>query len=209
MSAPERIPALDELRESLRAAAARDIAAAAPERRRRRRRRRVTGLLAVGALAAAGAAGAAELIATGSPVRDDRAFTAGYRPGAGLPQISVVARRGGTAWAVRVFRSRNGQRCAIAGQLNGVSLGVMRGGTFHPYEPGFHGTCNRPGRPFGEPQYIGGDTLVFGVAARGARRVTVTVDGKPRTASTGRGGGFLLVYRGPIANDALKIDYDS
>jgi hypothetical protein len=206
VSTPERIPALDELRESLRAAAARDIAATAP-RRRRRRRRRAGGLLAVGVLAVAGAAGAAELIATGTPVRDDGAFTMGYRPGPGLSQLSVVARDGKTAWGVRVFRSRNGQRCAIAGRLNGVSLGVMRDGRFHPYTSDFHGTCNRPGRPFGEPQYMAGQTLVFGVASPGAKRVTVTVDGRRRSAPTGRGGGFLLVYQGAIANDALKIDY--
>jgi hypothetical protein len=202
----DRIAALDELRESLRAAAAREVEAAAPRRRRRRRRRRTAGLLAVGALAAAGAAGAAELIATGKPVRDERAH-AGYRPGPSLPQISVVARDGRTAWAVRVFRSRNGQDCAIAGQLNGVALGIVRDGTFHPYARDYHGTCNQPGRPFGTPQYIGGRTLVFGIARPGSRRVTVTVDGKPRPAPVGRGGAFLLVYRGPIANDALKIDY--
>jgi hypothetical protein len=201
----ERIPALDELRENLRAAAAREIEAAAP-RRRRRRRRRATGLLAVGLLAAAGAAGAAQLISTGEPVRDTQAV-AGYRPAAGLPQISVVARDGRTAWAVRVFRSRNGQRCAIAGRLNGVALGVMRGGTFHPYARDFHGTCNRPGRPFGGTQYVAGRTLVFGIARPGTKRVTVTVDGKPKPAPTGRGGGFLLVYRGPVANDELKIRY--
>lgn len=204
----DRIPALDALRESLRAAAAREIEAAAP-RRRRRRRRRATGLLAVGVLVAAGAAGAAELIATGTPVRDDRAVAAGYRPGAALPQISVVARDGKAAWAVRVYTARNGQRCVLAGRLNGVSLGVVRGGTFHPYPAGLTGSCNRVGRPFGSTQYIAGQTLVFGAAKPGARRVTVSVDGKRRSAPTGRLGGFLLVYRGPIANDELKIDYGS
>jgi hypothetical protein len=63
------------------------------------------------------------------------------------------------------------------------------------------------GRPFGTTQYIAGQTLVFGVAKPGTRRVTVTVDGKSKPARTGRLGGFLLVYRGPIANDELKIRY--
>jgi hypothetical protein len=45
------------------------------------------------------------------------------------------------------------------------------------------------------------------VAKPGARRVTVTVDGRSRSAPTGRLGGFLLVYRGPIASDELKITY--
>jgi hypothetical protein len=205
MSAPDRMPALDELRESLRAAAGRDIAAAAP-RRRRRRRRRATGLLAIGLLGAAGAAGAAELIATGEPVRDDHAI-AGYRPAAGLSQISVVARDGRTAWAVRVYTARNGQRCVLAGRLNGVALGVVRDGAFHPYPRGLTGSCDRVGRPFGTTQYLAGETLVFGVAKPGARRVTVTVDGKPKTVATGRLGGFLLVYKGAIADDELKIDY--
>jgi hypothetical protein len=119
----------------------------------------------------------------------------------------VVARDGRTAWAVRVYTARNGQRCVLAGRLNGVSLGVVRNGTFHPYPPGLTGSCNRVGRPFGTTQYIAGQTLVFGVAKPGTRRVTVTVDGRPRRAPTGREGGFLLVYRGPIASDELKIAY--
>jgi hypothetical protein len=106
-----------------------------------------------------------------------------------------------------VYTARNRQRCVIAGRLNGVSLGVVRGGTFHPYPRGFAGSCDRVGRPFGTTQYIAGQTLVFGVAKPGTRRVTVTVDGKPKPAPTGRLGGFLLVYRGPIADDQLKIRY--
>jgi hypothetical protein len=177
--------------------------------RHQRRRRRATGLLALGLLAAAGAAGAAELIATGEPVRDTRTIASGYRPGPGLAQLSVVARdpEGGTAWGVRIYTAANRQRCVVAGQLNGISLGRVVGGTFRPYARDFAGSCDRPGRAFGATQYIAGRTLVFGLAAPGARRVVVTVDGRPQPARTGRGGAFLVVYRGAVTSDELKLDY--
>jgi hypothetical protein len=203
-----RIPALDELRERLREAAHRELTGAP---RRRRRRRRAGGLLAAVLLVAAGAAGAADLIATGEPVKDPRAgMSAGYRPGPGLLQLSVIARdpAGGPGWGVRVYTARNHQRCVLAGVVNGADLGRMSGGRFHPYQRGFAGACGRPGRPFGTLQYTGGRTLVFGIARPGAQRVTIAVSGAAHSARTGRGGAFLAVYRGEVASDALQISYD-
>jgi hypothetical protein len=208
MSAPpEGIPALGELRESLRAAARRDVEAPTV---RRRHRRRAGGLLAAGALVAAGAAGAAELILTGEPVKDTRrGIVAGYRPGPGREQLSVVARDpdGGPAWGVKVFISRNHRRCAIAGVVNGVALGTLSGGRFHPYPADLAGTCARTGRPFGAVQRVGDRTLVFGLARPGVRRVTIAVGGRQHPAQTGRGDAFLAVYRGEVASDELNIDY--
>lgn len=208
---PERIPALDELREGLREAARRDVAAAAP--RRRRRRRRVGGLLAVGALVAAGAAGAAQLISTGEPVKDSRqGIATGLRPGPGPSQLPLIARdpAGGPPWGVRVYTARNGDHCVVAGAVNGAALGKMSGGRFHPYPAGFPGSCDQPGRAFGDRLSDRGRTLVFGIARPGARQVTITVGGaRPNAVPTGRGGAFLAVYRGEVLGSDLKIDYDA
>jgi hypothetical protein len=208
--APERIAALDELREGLREAARRDVAAAAP-RRRRRRQRRAGGLLAAGVLVAAGAAGAAQLISTGRPVRDVRqGIVAGYRPAPGMSQLPLIARDpgGGAAWGVRVYSARNGDRCVVAGVVNGAALGEMSGGRFHPYPTDRLGSCNHPGHPFAALHRDRGRTLVFGIAHPGARRVSIAVGGgKPHAAPTGRGGAFLAVYRGEIQDNKLKIDY--
>jgi len=209
--APEqRLPALDELRERLRAAAHRELAAAVP-RRRRRRRRRVAGLLAAGVLVAAGAAGAAQLISTGEPVRDAReGILAGFRPGPGPSQLPLIARDpgGGPAWGVRVYTARNGDRCVVAGVVNGAALGQMSDGRFHPYPEGYAGACGHPGRPFGNAQLDRGRTLVYGIARPAARRVTIAVGGgRPNPVPTGRGGAFLAVYRGEVLAGDLKIDY--
>jgi len=208
--APERIPALDELRESLREAARRELAAAVPLRRRRRRRR-VGGLLAAGVLVAAGAAGAAQLISTGEPVRDARqGMVAGYRPGPGASQLPLVARdpRGGPSWGVRVYTARNGDRCVVAGVVNGAALGKISGGRFHAYPADFAGSCGHPGQAFGDSHLDRGRTLVYGIARPGARRVTIAEGGgRPHAVPTGRGGAFLAVYRGEVLPGELKIDY--
>ena len=162
-------------------------------------------------LVAAGAAGAAQLISTGEPVRDARqGIVAGYRPGPGPSQLPLVARDpgGGPSWGVRVYTARNGDRCVVAGVVNGAALGKMSGGRFHPYPEDFAGSCGHPGQPFGNAQRDRGRTLVYGIARPGARRVTIAVgDGRPNAVPTGRGGAFLAVYRGEVLGSDLTIDY--
>jgi hypothetical protein len=202
---PERIPALDELRESLREAARRDVEAAAP-RRRRRRRRRATGALAAVLLGAAAAAGAAELISAGEPVRDDRAQTAAYRP-SGRVQIAVQARDRDVVWGAGVYTARNGQRCVLAGEVRGgVELGVVRDGVFHRFDAGRSGACAAPGHGVGQLEPHGDRTLIFGLAKPGGH-VTVTVDGERRSPKLGLGGAFLLVYAGQVPSSDVRIDY--
>lgn len=202
---PERIPALDELRESLREAARQDIAAAAP-RRRRRRRRRVSGLLAVGILGAAAAAGAAELISAGEPVQDNRVQTAAYRPDGTPVQIDARASdpERKQTWVVGVYRARNGDSCALAGQLRGSEIGEIKAGVFHRYAENTPGACGGAGTG---DRLLGDDrTIFYGLAKPGAR-VTATLDGDARSATAGRDGGFLFVYRGLLDSTAPKIDY--
>jgi hypothetical protein len=201
----ERIPALDELRESLREAARRDIEAAAP-RRRRRRRRRAGGLLAVALLGAAAAAGAAELISAGDPVQDTRAQTSAYRPDGTPMQIDARAAdpERKETWVVGVYTARNGEQCALAGQLRGNEIGEIAGGVFHAYGAQTTGSCGRAGTR----DLLRRDdrTVVFGLAKPGAR-VTATSDGKAAHAVAGRDGGFLFVYRGTLGPADVQIDY--
>jgi hypothetical protein len=190
------LPALAELRESLREAAARDIAAHKP----RRRRRRGIGLLVAALFAGAAAAGAADLISSGEPVKEqppDRR----YEP-ATPPQIDAIAHDTPAAWGVQVYESADGKTCALAGQIRGASLGkVDAKGVFHSYPDKRSGACGTLTNKQGGfiSQSFGVDrTAIYGRVRAGASSVTVVVDGESKTAPTGPGGGFLFVYKGRV-----------
>jgi hypothetical protein len=191
------IPALDELRESLRDAAERDVAARAPARRRRRR-----GLAVVVAvlLGGAAAAGAADLISAGDPVQDTRRVPARYHPSTRV-QLSVQAHDTPLSWGVGVYETRAGRACALAGRVRGAQLGELRDRTFRAYAPGRAGLC---GNPTGTTGLFGGSferdgrTIVYGRARPGARFVVAAVDGERHRVRTGIGGAFLFVF-GPGA----------
>jgi hypothetical protein len=203
---PERIPALDELRENLREAAQRDVAAAAP-RLRRRRRRRAGGVLAVALLGVAAAAGAGELISAGEPVQDDRAVSAAYFPDGSRIQIDGRAadpdRR--ETWVVGVYRARNGQKCAIAGQLRGAQMGTITNGVFHAYGSSFAGTCGKPGT-LDLLRRRSDRTVVYGFTRPGTR-VTATYDGPPALTTAGPHGAWLFVYEGRLSPTDVRIEY--
>jgi len=201
----DRIPALDDLRESLREAARRDVEAAAP-RRRRRRRRRAGGALAVALLGVAAAAGAGELISAGEPVRDDRGVSPAYLPGGSRIQIDGRAADPGRreTWIVGVYRARNGQKCAIAGQLRGAQIGTLTDGVFHAYGPSFAGACGKPGTL--DLLRRGDRTVVYGFTRPGTR-VTATYDGPPEPTTAGPHGGWLFVYEGRLSPSDVRIDY--
>jgi hypothetical protein len=202
---PDRIPALDELRESLREAARRDVEAAAP-RLRRRRRRRATGLLAVGLLGAAAAAGAAELISSGEPVQDTRVQSAAYRPDGSRIQIDARApdpdRR--ETWVVGVYTARNGQTCALAGQLRGSQMGTITKGVFHAYASSFTGSCGK--RRSADLLPRGDRTVVYGFAPPGTR-VTAAYDGQTQPTTAGPHGGWLFLYEGRLTPAEIRLDY--
>ncbi len=190
------LPALAELRESLREAAARDIAARKP----RRWRRRGIGLFAAVLVTGAAAAGAADLISSGDPVPEQPADPR-YQPAA-LPQIDAIAHDKPLPWGVQVFESAEGKTCAIAGQIRGASLGkVDAGGVFHSYPDKRGGACgtltNKQGG-FISFAFGVNRTAVYGRVRAGASSVTVVVDGESKTVPTGPGGGFLLVYKGRV-----------
>jgi hypothetical protein len=203
MSAPEhQIPALTELRDDLREAARRDIAARAPRRRRRRALFAALGVL----LGGAAVAGAADLISTGEPVAGVYRQPGRYQPANGL-QIAVKAHDEPLAWGVTVYKSRDGQTCALAGRVRGVTLGELRGGTFHPYARGRAGVCGRLDGKAGHFQdtLSGADrTVVYGRVRPGVPRMVAIAGGKRYTARTGKGGAFMFVFKGRAAVSSVE-----
>jgi|1185.fasta_scaffold70249_1 hypothetical protein len=193
---PTELPALAELRESLREAAARDIAARKP----RRRRRRGIGLLAAFVVTGAAAAGAADLISSGEPVPEQPADPR-YQP-AVPPQIDAIAHDTPLPWGVQVFESAEGRTCALAGQIRGASLGkVDAAGVFHAYPDKRSGACgtltNKQGG-FISFTFGADRTAVYGRVRAGASSVTVVVDGKRVPTTPGPGGGFVVVFKGRV-----------
>ncbi len=183
--------ALSELREHLREAARRDIEA---ERvRRRRLRRRSTGFLVAVLLGGAAAATAADLISVGEPVPDTRQGFEQYRPAedGGMKPVMTAVSGYELPFGVAIFTAKNGQRCAVAGEALGSSLGRVRNGTFRPYDATQAGTCRGGNRLLFDAIDIGDRTLLFGRAAPGAK--TVRFEGTTRTP--GPGGAFLFVLK--------------
>jgi hypothetical protein len=199
--------AMNELRERLREAARRDIEA--ERARTRRRRRRATGFLALALLGGAAAAGAADLISIGEPVRDTRREQADYRPAnPNALQLAVTAPSGGKVpFGVGIYDAKNGQRCAVAGQVRGNTLGRVEGGTFRPFEIGHVlGACSGAQQPSWTSADVAGRTLVFGRAKPGARVVHARVGRESRAAPTGRGGAFLFVYDRIAPTERVYVD---
>ncbi len=198
-------PAFEELRENLREAAQREV-----ELRRVRvrvRRRRTGGLLAVALFGAAAAAGAADLISQGEPVKDVKPRSDVNRPNADPRQLSVTALDGDRKWGVSVYQARNGSSCVIAGEVNGVALGEVKGGRFHPYPLDYAGQCVRP-RPRDKTVdflHRPGRTLFYGRLGRGLKELPFTVNGEPQVARPGPNGAFLFVYKGNLPPSAFKL----
>jgi hypothetical protein len=203
-----RRTASEQLLDQLMEAARRDEALHGPPRRARRRRRAL-GLLAAVLLGGAAAAGAAELISTGEPVRDRSASSPRYEPPAGRgPELVTKApdSAGGAAWGVAVYTSGSGEDCALAGQVRGVELGVIRAGRFHPYARGTTGTCADLSRVrvMHDRLTITGAaprTVVFGRTSKPERTVVVDVDGRTYSARPARGGAFVFVFDGKLATN--------
>jgi len=200
------LPALAELRESLREAAARDIAA----RRPRRWRRRGIGLLVVAAFTGAAAAGAAELISSGEPVNDQRPADARY-DSSGQLQIALTASDKPLPWGVQIYTSARGQKCVLMGRVRGAQLGKLDadGKTFHPYESGRQGACGNPENKDGyfRDIYPAADrSVIFGRARPGVKRLIFEADGKRYPARTGLGGAFLIVFRGSVNPPVVAVE---
>jgi hypothetical protein len=204
-----RLPAKEQLRAQLMEAGRREEAlerqAERPKRRRRRRRSITLGLVLV--LTAGAAAGAADLISTGEPVPDTTVRGKQYQPLVpGAPQAVAKAPDpdGGSGWGVGIYTANNGDDCVIAGQVRGVSLGLIRDGRFLPYEADSTGACgdlrklpiliDEIGIEGAKPR-----TVVYGRTRDPNRYVIAESDGKTHRARPARGGAFLFVFAGPAS----------
>jgi hypothetical protein len=177
---------------------------------RRRRRRRTIGLSVALVLAAGAAAGAADLISTGEPVPDTTSTGRNYQPAApGAPQVVAKAAdpEGDAGWGVGIYTATNGDDCVIAGQVRGVSLGVIRDGRFLPYKADRTGSCgDLSALPIMiDKLSIGGAhprTIVYGRTRDPNRFVIAEADGKTYRTRPARGGAFLFVFAG----ERTKLD---
>jgi hypothetical protein len=201
--------AREELREQLLQAARRDdVRQAARKPARRRRSRRGLAIVIALGFGAAAAAGAADLISTGDPLPDSNYSGTPYGPSkAGAPPLDAKAPdpAGGHGWGVGTYTAGNGDSCAIAGQVRGVTLGeVGKDGQFHPFERGSTGSCGSFKRLnlFYDVKHYDGVTIVFGRTSERNRYVTARNEGKTIPATPGRNGAFLWVFKGNL----LPID---
>ena len=198
------IQALDELRESLREAARREIAA---RPRRRRSRRRIGGLAAVLVVLAGGAAAtAADLISEGAPVKPQSRFAvpSRYQPTQAGGRLALTAHDTPAPWGVEVYRSQEGQDVRDRRpRARRTRWAKCVDGTFHAYEPGadraMRGPAERRRSRRARSWSAAAAPIYWGLAAPGIKRSTASVDGKSYPpARTGLDGAFLFVFKGPV-----------
>jgi hypothetical protein len=189
------LPALAELRESLREAAARDVAARKP----RRWRRRGVGFLVAALFTGVAAAGAADLISSGEPVNDEHDAGSQYSS-SGQLQVAVTADDTPLPWGVKPYTSTNGESCALVGRIRaGVELGLLDDkGVFHKYTEGRSGACGNVETGFMSALRKNGKTAVYGRFGNAGAKIRVVVDGTPYTTSAGRDGAFIFVFKGSV-----------
>jgi hypothetical protein len=205
-------PVLDDLREQLREAAARDIAieseveARVAERVRRVRRRQWL-IIPLAALATVGGVAVAERTSdrVGPDLQGDT-LPGDVVPASdqGIVSDSAVADPGGgPPWALRVFTNRAGLDCAALGRLMNGKLGTYdQSRTFHALPSDVAGVC--------EPLATSGllvaierrgvapqRTITFGMV-RDRRPVHITIAGETHTVTPGGLGTFLDVRPGVL-----------
>lgn len=198
-------PALDDLREQLRAAAARDNEVEARVAQRvRRGRRRHWSLLALGALVSLSGVAVAEraLDRRGADHRADE-VPAGSAPAAEPGVVADSARAdpgGGLPWAMRVFTNRAGQVCVTVGRLRHGIIGTVDASrTFRALPDQVPGACQSLASS-GLLVAVHYDTapprtVVYGLT-RDRRPVKVTIAGEMRTVAAGALGTFIDVREG-------------
>jgi hypothetical protein len=202
------LPAMRHLRDGLYEAAARE---ARPVLRRRRLRR--TGALALVALSTAGVATGASLLATGDPVPDVSGVGGRYLPASpGSGRIAVVADDPalGSRWGVASYTARNGERCVVAGQVRGTSLGLVRNDVFHPYALRTSGPCSGlPPLPLvWDARFFPGPqprSVVYGRVSRRVHSIAVEVDGQHYRGAIGHGGAFMFLFQGEVTPAEVKL----
>ncbi|MEA2195063.1 MAG: hypothetical protein QOG42_1497 [Solirubrobacteraceae bacterium] len=199
-------PALDDLRDQLRTAAARDneVEARVAQRLRRGRRRHWL-LVALAALVSVGGVAVAEraLDRRGADERPDRVpagLTAAADPGV-VASSAKADPAGGPKWAVRVFTNPAGLDCAVIGRLMGGTIGRFDPSrTFHALPARVTGPCEPVARSgllvavFYDPT-APKRTVVYGIS-RDRRPVRITIAGVTRTVAPGGLGTFVDVREG-------------
>jgi hypothetical protein len=207
------IPQMDEFRDELRAAIAREEAAAQPARRRRFGRRPLAISLAALLVGAGAAATASQLISVGEPTKVPNEQPARYRPGSAAPVVAATAPDPAlhASWGVAIYDAPDGQQCVFPGQVRGSQLGRIVGGTFHPFPPGTSGACRAL-----TPTTVVTDvvsfptsprrTVFFGRAGSAVAAVRF-YQGTKTLARTrvGQGGAFLFVFDGPPNPEKEKL----
>lgn len=196
----------------------RDQLVAAALAERPRRRRRTTAVIAVAAvlLGATAVAEATGLLAVGEPIeslmppKDAEHFTR-YRAQDG---VTVAATANDPdyryGWGVGVYTSKDGEDCAMAGNVLGNTLGSERDGRFHPYGPAVSGSCGDLGRLelMSDSLRVKGEhprTIVYGRTRDPGRRVEFEYRGERRPATTGTGGGFVIVFEGILGPSEFRL----
>jgi hypothetical protein len=194
--------ALEELRESLREAAHRDVAARRAARGRRRRRAAAAVVLI---LAGGGAAAQATNVFESGPAAPEiRGLGPRYAPAPGIRrQIAVKLRVPGVPLplGVAVYTTGDGRTCALAGAVNRSSLGDLVDGTFRPFPADRVGTCNVPERATIDTALIGGRAVVYGLAAAGTRVAVLRETGAEFRVGPDRAFLFVVATRRPMAVD--------
>lgn len=207
----ERLPALERLEQELYRAAVREMGSQLVVARRKRHIRRLVVASTVALVALAAVAGAASLISVGEPLTDVKDLPRELAPGPGRGVVAVTAPdpQARLPWAVRVYTSRSGESCAVAGQLRARTLGVVRDGVFRAYRDDERGVCADldPSpivfgtRYFSSPSR----TLVYGRAAPDIDRLRVQGPDGPKAVSPAAGGTFLLVYEGRVPLQEVAV----
>lgn len=204
------IPELRRLGEQLHDAARRDIQAEGHRTRRAPRRVVITTLACL--LAISAVAGAAVLIGTGPLLRDHPGMPQQLKPVAPSPTALAVTesdRAASGQWGARIYTSRSGDDCIVAGWLHNSVLGRIEQGVFRPYADDVTGACGDldNGGFFlsltmtTEPA---SRTLVYGRTPDQETPIEITVDGSTRAADPGPGGAFLFVLNGKHTLDELR-----
>lgn len=190
-----------------------------PPRRRRRPARRVLVLAALATVGlAAVAGGAAIFTGDGAPKRSDRGAPPASRPlppGLALAAASAADPSGALPWGVRVFESRAGGRCVVAGQVRDGVLGVFAGGAFAALPADSQNAC----APAGEHIVIaarsapGGGaprTILVGTVDRTVRSMRIVGAAGPAAVKIAADGSFILVRLGANAlrGDTLVVSTD-
>ena len=193
--------ALDQLREGLREAAARDVVRA----RRRRRRTRLAAALALAVVGGGAVADATNVFDSGPTAPDIRGQLPRYAPGQGeRRQIVVKLRVDGTPlpFGVAVYETGEGRACALPGVVNASALGNLVDGRFRPYAADRVGTCNVPGRATIDQATVAGRAVLYGLAPARARSVALPQLGRTFTLGPDRAFLFVVPRRAP-----WKLDF--